>query len=132
MHFFYFGFDFFFFCFFPTADIAFAADCIYDCDATDALLTTFQRLLPPACRIFLSVERRVVFSSVTMEECAPALDYFFERADALSFQLKESKIVVVVWARSTLLCAVECDLLERMVMKDLNCDDVLLFEMKKS
>jgi SAM-dependent methyltransferase len=70
------------------ADVALAADCIYIDDASDALLSAWCRLLKPSCRIFVSAERRWIFSSDTLQVCSPHYDYFMSRATALGFGIE--------------------------------------------
>ncbi|XP_061181709.1 methyltransferase-like protein 22 [Saccostrea echinata] len=68
-----------------TAQIFIAGDVVYDNELTLAFLNTVYRLLsnPPSKSLYISMEKRLIFTLEDKDVVAPAYDYFCECLEAL-------------------------------------------------
>lgn len=64
----------------PVCDVIFASDIIYSDEITEALMTYVKSLLRqrPRREFYLSLERRLNFTTKTLTTSCPAYDYFVE------------------------------------------------------
>lgn len=95
-------------------DVIVAADCVYDGDATDALVSVLRRAAPTTTACYLTIERRVVFTTEHMREEAPALDYFIATCERSQLELEQIDLLSTV---------------PRLIQYDRS--DILLFKMLK-
>ncbi|KAJ3056330.1 Methyltransferase-like protein 22 [Rhizophlyctis rosea] len=85
--------------FHTSCSVLLACDVIYDEPITFAFVRRMPALLTAGRILFLSLEKRIVFTTSQMETRAPAVDYLFETIEAFNADRDELGLAEVKWER---------------------------------